>query len=150
VLRVVLDTSVLVSTLLVPDGVPAKILTIWRANYFALFTSPAITDELSRIAALPRIRKKYNVTDQQVADLLGLLAEYATLVPGTASVTDAPLRDPNDFIILAAAADAEADLLVTSDQDLLVLGTFRSTLIVSPREFVQQHVSDEGDGPPRW
>ncbi len=45
-------------------------------------------------------------------------------------------RDPNDYIILAAAADAEADVLVTSDQDLLVLGPFRSTLILTPRQFL--------------
>jgi putative PIN family toxin of toxin-antitoxin system len=144
VLRVVLDTSVFVSTLLVPDGVPAKILEVWRANYFDLFTSPAIIAELTRIASLPRIRKRYKVTDEQVADLLELLREFATSVEGTADVTEARLRDPKDFIILAAAADAEAEVLVSSDLDLLVLGTFRSTAIVSPREFLSNYVGSHG------
>jgi len=140
VLRVVLDTSVLVSTLLVPHGVPAKILEVWRANHFALFTSPAIISELIRIASLPRIRNRYGVTDQQVEGLLELLREFSTGVEGTADVSDAPLRDANDFIILAAAADAEAHLLVTSDLDLLVLERYRATAIVTPRRFLDEYL----------
>jgi putative PIN family toxin of toxin-antitoxin system len=137
VLRVVLDTSVLVSTLLVPDGVPAQILQVWRAKFFALFTSPAILSELARIASLPRIRKRYAVADEDVARLLGLLDEFATHVDGIADVSDAPLRDPKDFIILACVADSGADVLVTSDQDLLVLEAFRGTPIVTPRQFLE-------------
>jgi putative PIN family toxin of toxin-antitoxin system len=140
VLRVVLDTSVLVSTLLASDGVPAQILKVWRANFFALFTSPAILSELARISALPRIRKKYLVTDEQVTRLLELLDEFATRVDGTADVTDAPLRDPKDFPILATAVDAEADVLVSSDQDLLVLGTYRRVAIVTPRQFLRDYL----------
>lgn len=136
-LRVVLDTSVLVSTLLVPDGVPAQILKVWRANSFALFTSPAIRAELVRIASLDRIRRRYGVTDQQVTNLLGLLEAFATAVEATENVTDAPLRDPQDFVILATAIDAQAQVLVTSDLDLLVLGSYRGVSIVTPRQFLR-------------
>lgn len=146
-LRVVLDTSVLVSTLLVPDGVPAQVLSAWRANYFDLFTSPAIRTELLRISSLPRIRRRYDVTDQQVADLLQLLDKWATWVDGTADTSDAPLRDPQDFIILSTAADADADVLVSGDQDLLVLGNYRATRIITPRQFLNAYVL--GKAPPR-
>lgn len=139
-LRVVLDTSVLVSTLLVPDGVPAQVLSAWRANYFALFASPAIRAELLRVSALPRIRRRYRVTDEQVAKLVGLLDEWANWIEGTADTSDAPLRDSQDFIILSAAADADADVLVSSDQDLLVLGRYRRARIVTPRQFLLEYV----------
>lgn len=139
-LRVVLDTSVLVSTLLVPDGVPAQILKVWRANYFTLFTSPAIRSELVRISSLPRIRKRYRVTDEQVTSLLRLLDEFAITVEGTSDATDAPLRDAKDFIILAAAVDAGAGVLVSSDQDLLVLREYREIAIVTPRQFLRDYL----------
>jgi uncharacterized protein len=137
VLRVVLDTSVLVSTLLVPNGVPAQILKVWRAKFFALFTSPAILSELVRISSLPRLRKQYHITDAQVANLLYLLKEFATTVEGSVDVTDAPLRDPADFIILAAAVEADADVLVSSDKDLLVLKMYRGIPVVAPRQFLR-------------
>lgn len=139
-LRVVLDTSVLVSTLLVPDGVPAQVLSAWRANYFDLFTSPAIRTELVRISSLPRIRRRYGVTDQQVAELLLILDKWAIHVEGAGDTSDAPLRDSNDFVILSTALDAEADVLVSSDLDLLVLGSYRNTRILTPRQFLAEYV----------
>jgi putative PIN family toxin of toxin-antitoxin system len=120
--------------------VPAQILKVWRANYFALFTSPAIRGELVRIASLVRIRKRYGVTDQQVAALLALLDAFATEVEGGANVLDAPLRDPKDFVILATAVDAGAQVLVTSDLDLLVLGSYRGIPIVTPRQFLRDYL----------
>jgi putative PIN family toxin of toxin-antitoxin system len=42
-------------------------------------------------------------------------------------------RDPNDDMFLECAALAKADLLVAGDKDLLALGAFRGTRIVTPR-----------------
>jgi predicted nucleic acid-binding protein len=39
-------------------------------------------------------------------------------------------------MILSAAAEAEAHVLVSSDQDLLVLGSYEGTMILSPRQFL--------------
>lgn len=41
-LRIVLDSSVLVSSLLKPQGVPAQVMDAWRAHRFQAVTSPAI------------------------------------------------------------------------------------------------------------
>lgn len=134
-LRVVLDTSVLVSNVLFPKGVPAQVFKAWRAQSYSLFTTQAIIAELVKTLGSPRIRKRYDIPQAEIEDTLRLLWKYALFLPGTADVSDAPLRDPNDLIILSAVAEAEAHVLVASDKDLLVLREFRGTRIVTPRWF---------------
>ena len=47
-----------------------------------------------------------------------------------------PCRDPKDNQFLALALAAEADALVSSDEDLLVLHPWRGIAIVTPAKFV--------------
>ena len=46
-------------------------------------------------------------------------------------------RDPNDDMFLECAALAKADLLVAGDKDLLILGTYKGTRIVTPSEYLR-------------
>ena len=136
-LRVVLDTSVFGSSLLVRDGVPARILEAWRARRFLLVSSHTLIAEVRQTLSYPRIRRKYPVADEEVDALCVLIAQEAVLAPLVTSVADAPLRDPKDAHVLAAAAEAKAELLVTGDDDLLVLGAYHGTRILRPRELLQ-------------
>jgi len=45
-------------------------------------------------------------------------------------------RDPNDDMFLECAARSKAELLIAGDKDLLVLGTFKSTRIITPAEYL--------------
>lgn len=45
-------------------------------------------------------------------------------------------RDPNDDAILETAWRARADYLVAGDKDLLILGAFRGTAIITPAAYV--------------
>jgi predicted nucleic acid-binding protein len=47
-------------------------------------------------------------------------------------------RDPSDDYLLALAKTAEADLLVTRDEDLLVLKKYSKTEIVHVAEFLKR------------
>lgn len=47
-------------------------------------------------------------------------------------------RDPGDDMFLECAGGAKADLLITSDNDLLVLGRYRGTRIVTPGEYLDK------------
>jgi putative PIN family toxin of toxin-antitoxin system len=46
-------------------------------------------------------------------------------------------RDPDDDIVLATAVAGRADLIVTGDDDLLVLKTFTGIRILSPRQVLE-------------
>jgi len=45
-------------------------------------------------------------------------------------------RDPNDDMFLECAALANADVLIAGDKDLLVLGSYKGTRILTPAEYV--------------
>jgi putative PIN family toxin of toxin-antitoxin system len=46
-------------------------------------------------------------------------------------------RDPKDDLFLECAVLANADVLVTGDKDLLTLGSYAGTKIVTPIEYVE-------------
>jgi len=46
-------------------------------------------------------------------------------------------RDPHDDMFLECAALAKADLLVGGDKDLLTLGTYKGTRIITPSEYLR-------------
>ncbi len=79
--RLVLDTGVFVSSLLLRRGVPAQLLDAWRAGEFLLVVSPAIVAEIRHTLAYPRIRRKYRLTDEDVE----VVARIRLLKPGAIS-----------------------------------------------------------------
>lgn len=53
------------------------------------------------------------------------------------------VRDPEDNKILESAAEAEAEYLITSDNDLLTLGEYKNIQIINPSQFWAKY-KDEG------
>jgi putative PIN family toxin of toxin-antitoxin system len=48
-------------------------------------------------------------------------------------------RDPNDDMVLECAVLAGAQVIVSGDKDLLVMGSFRGIRIVTPAEFLAEN-----------
>ena len=46
-------------------------------------------------------------------------------------------RDPGDDMFLECAAVAKADLLIAGDKDLLTLGAYKGTRIITPSEYLR-------------
>jgi len=46
-------------------------------------------------------------------------------------------RDPDDDMFLECAARANADLLIAGDKDLLVLGSYKGSRILTPAEYLR-------------
>ncbi len=58
-LRIAIDTNVIVSGILSRKGAPVELLKAWRERRFLLLTSLAIVAEVREVLQYPRIRKKY-------------------------------------------------------------------------------------------
>jgi putative PIN family toxin of toxin-antitoxin system len=139
VLRVVLDTNIFVSSLLVKEGLSAQVLDAWRERKFLLATSPTLVSEIQSTLNYPRIRRKYNITNKDVSQLITLLAEDALVVPGDIETASGSVPDdPADEAVLACALDAEADLVVSGDRHLLDLAEYRGIRILTVREFMEK------------
>jgi len=67
--RAVLDTNVLVSAHISPNGAPAQILRLWRKGAFTLVRSPRLLRELESAPAGPELRGR---VDESAAFLVAL------------------------------------------------------------------------------
>ena len=141
-LRATLDTNVFVSSLLVKQGVPARVLHAWRERRYVLATSPAIIAETRATLGYPRIQRKYAITDEDVDQLVRLLEQDAIVVPSLADVVGAVPDDPADELVLACAVEAQADVIVSGDHHLLDLGEFRGIPVLTVREFLDRLSAD--------
>ena len=145
-LRAVLDTNVVVSSLLSPLGPSARIVDAWRHSRLTLISSPLILAEVQAVLNYPRIRRKYSITDEEVSKLLGLFRKHAIIVTGEAEkVKGVITADPEDEKFLACALEGQANYIVSGDHHLLDLKSFRAIQIVTARQFVEQYLQIEED-----
>ncbi len=134
-MRVVLDTNVLVSGLLLPESGPGRIVAAWRGGQFDLVLSEPMLEEVGRVLAYPKIIRRLGWEPDKVARYVSLLrfeAEVAEIGSVAAHVPD----DPDDAPILATLVASGADCLVSGDEDLLRLAGEYS--ILSPGEFTRR------------
>ena len=132
----VVDTNVLVSGLVAPPGQPRQILDAWLEEGFTLVTSLYLVEELAHVLAYPHIAKRLSLDEAELEALLAALLSRAYVVPGQLHLPGVT-RDPKDDAVVACAVEGEADYIVSGDQDLLTLGTYRGIQIVTPREFTE-------------
>lgn len=136
--RVVIDTNVIVSGILSRKGAPAEVLNAWRERRFLLLSSSDIVAEVRTVMKYPRIRHKYNISDDEIEQTISLLEHDALLVAGDSNVAGSVPDDPKDEMFLACALDGQADVVVSGDHHVLDLGVFRDIPIINARQFLAQ------------
>jgi putative PIN family toxin of toxin-antitoxin system len=137
-LRVVLDTNLFVSSLLVKSGLPAKAIDAWRERKYLLITSPVLIAEIVNTLSYERIRRKYLITDEDVRQLISLLEEDTLIVPGQIEISEVIPNDPDDEQVLICAIEGRADLIVSGDHHLLELEEYKGISIVTARQFLEK------------
>jgi uncharacterized protein len=141
--RVVMDTNVVVSAVLLPQSMPRQAFD--RAlQHGTLLMSPATVTELNDVLRRPRF-DPYVHEDERL-EFLAVLVRDAEVVEVTEVVTD--YRDPKDNKFLELALDGKATHIVSGDEDLLVLHPFRGIPILTPRGFIAHCEGEEQVGQP--
>lgn len=138
-IRVVIDTNVLVSAILAPNGPPARILKLALQGEFELILSASLIREIQEVIRYPKIiklMKSHGVTLAETDDFIEKLAEVAIKVPDKLPVKAIP-DDPKDDMILACAVEGRADCIVSGDSHLTGLKTFEGIPILSPAIFLR-------------
>ena len=133
-IRAVVDTNVLIRALIKPEGTVGPVVTHLRNGDYVLLYADPLLEELAAKLALPRIRDKYQISDQDVETILALILLRGELVIPERRIT--ACRDPKDDVVLEVAVSGHADFIVTGDRDLLVLHPFQGIPIVEPFKFL--------------
>jgi hypothetical protein len=134
-MRAVLDANVFVRAILEPRGQPARVLDAWRAGVFDVAVCNDIIAEVREVLRRPRLRRRHGWSDEQISEFLALLREVAVVTTGEIQVK-AVAGDPDDDMYLACALEAGADYVVSGDDHLRVLGSYRGVAILSARQFL--------------
>jgi putative PIN family toxin of toxin-antitoxin system len=130
--RILLDTNVLISAALSPQGKPAACLD-WALDNTTLLTSGRLLQELETRLARPRLARYSTEADRRAFVTRYAQAAVRIEVEGFIKAC----RDPDDDHLLDVAIGGRARWLVTGDLDLLVLHPFAGLPILSPAGFVR-------------
>ena len=134
--RVVLDTSTLVSAALRDGSIPHQALLKALASCDVCVSTETLA-ELESVLGRSRFDRYLDQESRRA--FVALIRRNVHLFVVKASETAAvqpPCRDPKDDPFLALALAAEADAIVSSDEDLLVLHPWRGIPILTPAAFV--------------
>lgn len=133
-MRVVLDTNILLSALMVRGTPPDRLYEEWRHGRFHLASTERQIDELRQLVRRPFFvaRLKASEVGRMINDIRRLAVMCNTLTAVSRS------SDPNDDYLLALCQAADADYLITGDKShLLALERHEGTRIVSAKTLVE-------------
>lgn len=130
--RVVVDTNVLISALLTPEGTAAEAVRRLAADGSTLLLSRVTFLELASRLARPKF-DNYR-SREQMDRYLEWLAELAEWVKPSLRISDC--RDPDDNRFLEVLVAGDADLLISGDPDLLELHPYEGRPILRPADFL--------------
>jgi putative PIN family toxin of toxin-antitoxin system len=133
-MRATVDTNILVRAVIKPAGTVAPVLAHVRDQRYTLVYSDQLKVELAGVLRRPRIRIRHRLLESDIEDVIALIVRNGELVAPEQTVT--ACRDPKDNMVLEAALAGKVDVIVSGDDDLLVLHPFEGIPIVRPREFL--------------
>jgi putative PIN family toxin of toxin-antitoxin system len=129
--RVVFDTTVAASALLFTNGRLAWLRQHWSERGCVPLISRATAAELTRVLGYP----KFHLSPDERRELLAEYLPYCEVIEVTRRCK-LVCRDAKDQPFLDLAQSGKADLLVSSDRDLLVLaGETRLFIIETPAAY---------------
>jgi putative PIN family toxin of toxin-antitoxin system len=127
--KIVVDTNIWISFLI--GKRLSRFLQYILDERIVIVTCKSQLLELSRVFKKPKIKKF--IHPNHVSSFFHFLEEYAVIIPVT-TITDL-CRDPKDNYLLSLSIDANAQYLVTGDDDLLVLQRINDTVIINFADF---------------
>ena len=132
-MRVVLDTNVLVSAIMSPQGPPGQVVAGAVAGEISTVIDERILGEYWRVLTRP----EFHFDLYKVASLLIFFEEKGEHV--IAEPLSAELPDPSDRMFMEVAISGLVDCIVTGNRRHFPAKSCRGVRILSPAEFVREY-----------
>lgn len=133
-IRVVMDTNVIVSSLLIKEGNPALIFKMFLLGEIKNSITPEILNEVKEVFERQKITNRISLVEKEF--ILKALEEFSEKINSGLKVEEIA-EDPDDNKILECAVTAAVEYIISGDNHLLKRKEFRGIKIVSPAEFVK-------------
>jgi len=136
-MRIVLDTNVLISSILSPESTSAQIIKRVLDGTVDMVLSPDILEETNRVLRYPKLvklLKKNGIVLKEVNNFIEKMSKTAVITPGKLKIS-AIKDDRSDNAILSCAVEGEADFIISVDHHLTDLKEFQGIPIVNPATF---------------
>ena len=128
--RVVLDTNVILSTLVFTSSSLGWLRQLWKTGVIVPLISWDTIAELQRAL----LYASFNLSDHERRDLFLEYRSWCEMIFVSQPPPVPECRDPSDIPFLELALAGRADALVTGDQDLLALAPIFTVPIITPSE----------------
>jgi len=128
-LRLVVDTNIVVSAALKPDGLQRTVLILAITKPASLYISEAIMAEYRSVLARPKMNIRKGLQQQ----MLRLIRSHSYPVKPARPLEVTP--DPDDNKFLECADAARADYLLTGNQRHFPR-FWKNTKVITSREFI--------------
>lgn len=132
-MRLVFDTNVLVSALLLPDSKPRKALEL-AFNEGTLLLSFSVLAELYDVLSRKHLQRY--IDEDDIHKFVAVLTREAEWVD--VNVRISACRDSKDDKFLELAVSGHATHIITGDSDLLALHPFQGIQIITASLFLKQ------------
>jgi uncharacterized protein len=128
-LRLVIDTNIVVSAVLKPDGLQRTVLLLAVTRPATLYVSPVILAEYREVLSRPNLKIRKGARQQ----FLQLIRNRSRSITPTRRLQ--VTKDPDDNIFLECADAARADYLLTGNARHFPK-FWKKTKVITSREFI--------------
>jgi putative PIN family toxin of toxin-antitoxin system len=135
-IRVVLDTNVLVAALLTPTGNPAQLIEAVRNHQLLPAYSSAILTEYREVL----VRPKFGFAPEEIQGLIQLIQSVGIgIEPHPALSKSIPLSpDPDDNHVILCAFASQSEYVVTGNAKHFPLPAYGSARVMQSREMLEE------------
>jgi hypothetical protein len=131
-IKVVLDTNVFISAILIPGSNPDKIMQLVKCEFIHVIISPGILDELEQT-----LKNKLKYSAGKIRDVM-IWIEHLVNVINPIHTVSMVCKTEIGHRILECALSGEAMFIISGDKNnLLCLKKYKNIDILSPAEFLE-------------
>jgi putative PIN family toxin of toxin-antitoxin system len=131
-MNIVIDTNVVISAILF-GGVPGKLFDLWKTGRIVPLITEEIMTEYIRVLAYPKFKLSEEEINYIIQQEILPFFKVVKSVPGSSIVK----QDPDDDKFIQCAEAGKAKIILSGDQHLLALKSYKNIEIKTPNQFIK-------------